>query len=855
MEQDYILAASAGEPALPPVLQQFYDSFKDKTPGEYTMGIGAGVDDMPFGPVTITVNNTRVSVIYSEEKEQQMIILQGYAQATLFNRFYLSGILIGDAVPADTIYITQLVDQLSRTEKEREELEQKKIDEIKIQPSFFAKNYNDPINKAASTNGIYIIRDKFDQVVACETVFQAIGIADFADNIAFGLAIAVNANVNTFTDSLTISVAGSLRLAESERFTIAGEVGIVNGKLNAIEFSIRAKILLCTEVYFVQGSIGIKGFQEPKIAVSASGGIAIGSEIKIPEGLGVVKKALVPNLSKFHPLELSVRGEINPLRNYYALTGSGLFMGNLAISGSIAYDNGNFDAELKAGTVRNNYLNGSLSVDYHLRQNGWNLHGNFNCSIVVDFGKFVGISVSGGVDLLLSSKDYTLANRQYNRKDLTITVSGMAKVKLLFSFNISVQKTWVFNLSDTQRSAPDLLMRSLSVSDASALENVQDVLVCESKDIVENDLPRLMVSGDVIETKSWQIDEQISNSGLVRIQVAAEYTLMDSSWRLTHSAGETVSVYTSENSEGIVLVQDFTHNYYELLLDTPEVGDWTLEILGDSKNSGGIYMDALMDEKFVTQLEIVEQTDTAIRFRYSAYTGAADDTTVVRLFAEEISADPEVNPYSGIIAYLEETENGEFIWEIPEDFRHNSQYRFYISAASSNAGNVTESNGVEVFLARQNAKLECSWELVYSAADTNTVTAFITVTNTGSESTGYLWEILDSSNNDSVDADSVCTGNSADINAVIASGSGIEIKGNSSVTFQYEFTVTDKLRDNPSSLHLTVTKSADGNTKNENSGNEAENESCTDDADEIMFSAMESDNCRDRTGWRRSVRW
>ena len=66
MEQDYILAASTGEPALPPVLQQFYDSFKDKTPGEYTMGFGAGVDDMPFGPVTITVNNTRVSVIYSE---------------------------------------------------------------------------------------------------------------------------------------------------------------------------------------------------------------------------------------------------------------------------------------------------------------------------------------------------------------------------------------------------------------------------------------------------------------------------------------------------------------------------------------------------------------------------------------------------------------------------------------------------------------------------------------------------------------------------------------------------------------------------------------------------------------------
>ena len=96
-------------------------------------------------------------------------------------------------------------------------------------------------------------------------------------------------------------------------------------------------------------------------------------------------------------------------------------------------------------------------------------------------------------------------------------------------------------------------------------------------------------------------------------------------------------------------------------------------------------MDALQDEKFVTQLEILEQTDSTIKFRYSAFTGSEDDTTLVRLCAEEISTVPGANPYSGIIAYLEETENGEFIWEIPEEFCHNAQYRFYISAASSDA--------------------------------------------------------------------------------------------------------------------------------------------------------------------------
>ena len=848
MKQDYILASSSGDTSLPDALQQFYASFKDNTPGEYTMGIGAGIDGIPFGPVTITVDNTRVSVVSAKEyesainKDLELIVLQGYAQVTLFDRFYASCILIGEYSPENAGSVVTLVDHLSRTEEEREQLEQKKIDEVKIHPAFYTQIYNDPINNARNTCGIYIIRDNLQQIVACETVFQAIGIADFADNAALGLAIAVSANVNTFTDSMTFSVAGSLRFADSERFTIAGEVGILNGKLNAIGFTVKSKVLIGTEVYLTQGMFSIKGFQEPKIAVGFGGGVAIGSEIRIPEGLGVLRKALFPNLTKFHPLELTVSGELNPMRNYYSLSGKGVFMGNIAVSASVAYDDGNWDAELKAGTVRNNYLNGSLSVDFHKRQDNWSLHGNFSCSVSVDFGQFVGVSVSGGVDILLNSQDYIFADTRYNRKDLTITVSGMGKVKLFFSFNISVQKTWVFNLSNTQLSA-DTLMKTLSAGDMMSLEDAQDIMVCESEDITETQLSLFRISSDVIESKSWQIDEQCSASGTVRFQVAAEYTLVDSNWRLTHSDGTQVTVYTSENADGIVTVQSFTHNYYELLLDTPDAGNWTLEILGDSQSSGGIYMDALKDEKFITGLEVLEQTEQTIKFRYTAFTGSKEDTTLVRLCAEEISAAPGDNPFSGVIAYLEETENGEFVWEIPEEFLHNAQYRFYLSAASSGAGAVTESSSVEVYLARQKADLDCSWELVYSAENPDTVTAYITITNTGIESTACLWEILDCTNNDSVDADDVCSGNTSEMAEVIASGSCFEIKGNSSVTFQQIITVTDELRDDPSSLQLSVSQCA--GEKQEKSGSDDEN--YADDTDMIMFSALDSTNCQKET--------
>ncbi len=857
MEQDktsnYILAASPAIPlntSLPEPLQEFYNSFKDKTPGEYTIaGMSGGISEVPFGPVTITVDNTRVSVISSRAydpssaKDLDFITIQGYAQLTVFDRFYASCTLIGDANPVSTSDITTLIDHLSRTEEERKALELNKIEDVTKQQSFF-NIYNDPINNAGSTNGIYIIKDNIEQTLTCNTVFQAIGIADLVNSSIFGLAAAISVNINTFTNAMDFTIAGSLRLASSNRYTIAGEIGLLNGKLNAISFFIKAKIPIATEIYIHQARFSLRGFQEPKLAVGVGGGMLFGPEMKLPDGLGSLQKALFPNMAPFHPVELTMNCDINPLRNYGFLTGKGTFMGSISISASVEINDGNWDAELKAATVRNSYLNGSLTVDYHKRQDNWNLHGNFSCSITLDFASFVGIMVSGGVDLRLNSQDYKLSNTLYNRKDLTISVSGMGKVKLFFSFNISVQKTWVFNLSNTRLSEPALLMKSLSAGDTSSLENIQDVMVCESEDIVENDLPQLFSnrSSDVIAVKSWQTDAQCAESGIVRFQVAAEYTLADSNWRLTYSDGDTVSVFTADNSEGVVTWQKFTHNYYELRLDTPEAGSWTLEILGDNRDSGNIYLDALQDEKFITELKIVEQTDTTIKFSYTAFTGSDEDTTLVRLFAEEISNTPGDNPYSGIIAYLQETENGEFIWEIPEDFCHNAQYRFYISAASSDAATISESNRVETYIARQEADLECSWELAYSADNTNTVTAYITITNTGAESTMCFWELLDHSNNDSVEADDNYLDNAAPAAEVLASGTNLEIKGNSSVTLQQVITITDELRDNPSSLQLSVTKCSSGDKKENDSAGTEEN--YADDTDEITFSAMNSMYCR-----------
>ena len=865
MESDYIIPevvmGTSSNNKLPEPLRKFYDAFGEAAPGYYDdknfiTGMGIGLDNVPLGPVNITVDAVRISVVdtgkytSSKDKDMTMISLQGYAQLILFDRFYASCVMIGKDSQIKVSSVTKLVTHLKKTDKERDAEKQKDINEAKISPAFYASTHNDPVNEAQSTRGIYIITDREQQNTSCYTVLSAMGVANLVDNAGFSLAIGVGAEINTFKNSMNFSVAATIRLAQSERFTVAGELGLLNGKINAIGFSLQSKVQISAGICFTSGNLSVKGFQESKIAVGIGGNVALGEKIKVPDGLGIVKKAIFSDKKDFYPVELTVSGEINPLRNYYSLSGKGTFMGLFSVSGSLAYDDGNWDAGLKAGVVHNKYLNGSLSLDFHKRKDSWNFRGNFDCSVAVDWRNLVGVSVNGELNLLLNSKDYTQNGNVYNRKDLTVTVSGMAKVKIIFTFTVSIQRTWMFNLNNT------LLSASAQHASEQAYEMIdpgesRNVWVCESEDVAENKTLPISVKGNVIDVKSWKIDRQCSKSGIVKFQVAAQYTLADTSWRLTYSNGTSVTVYTAANAGDTVSLKEFTHSYYELLVDTPETGNWTLEILGDRNSSGGLYLDALQDEKIISSLEIAEQSDTAIKFKYSAFTDSSDDKTMVQLFAEEISDTADNSPYQGVIAYLEEAKNGEYLWEIPDEFRHNATYRFYIVTASSDAALTAESNSVEVELDRKKAKLDCSWELVYSGNDTNTVTAYITVTNTGSESTAFQWKLLDYTNGDSFDADNIGAGDTADTADVIAAGEYAEIKGNSTITFTSSITITDELRDNPSSLQLSVNQCV-ANSRGDLSTDCADgDEAQADDVDDITFSAMNSMYSRQKTiSWR-----
>lgn len=155
----------------------------------------------------------------------------------------------------------------------------------------------------------------------------------------------------------------------------------------------------------------------------------------------------------------------------------------------------------------------------------------------------------------------------------------------------------------------------------------------------------------------------------------------------------------------------------------------------------------------------------------------------------------------------------------------------------------SESNHVETYIARQEARLERSWELVYSADATDTATAYITITNTGAESTDCLWKLLDYTNNDSTDCHDDLSANIASEAALLASGNILEIKGNSSVTHSHVITITDEMRDNPSGLQLTVTP-YDSACRDDNSEID---ELVADDVDNITFAALDSLNNREKT--------
>lgn len=852
------VAGNSGKNQLPEPLRKFYDAFLDVEPGTYdkgstTVAMGLGLENARFGPANITVGETLVSVVHtgdyalSKGKDMTMLTLQGYAQLILFDRFYASCVMIGKESSNSVSSVTKLVTLLKKTDEERETITAEELEKAKISPSFYASIHNNPIMEAESTRGIYVILDRNTMDVSCDTVLSAMGIANLVDNDVFGIAVGVGAEINTFKNSMAFTVAATIKFAQ-QRFTVAGELGLLNGKINSLAFSVQGRIQVTAGVAFTELSISVKGFQEPKLAFGLGAGVALGEKMSVPEGLGIVKKAIFSDKKEFYPIELTVNGEINPLRNYYSVSGKGTFMGWFSISGSVKYDNGDWDAGFKAGLVRNRYINASLELDYRKRKDVWSIHGNLNGSVMVDWKNLLGITVKGELDLRLTSQDYTISGYRHNLKILSVSVSGMAKVKVLFTFNISVQKSWLFTLSHTispVRSADAMPEAMFDPAKA------QETWICESVDVAENKTLPISVKGDAIDAKSWKIDRQCSKSGIVKFQVAAQYTLADTSWRLTYSNGNSVTVYTAANAGDTVSLKEFTHSYYELLVDTPDAGNWTLEILGDRNSSGGLYLDALQDEKIISSLEIAEQSDTAIKFKYSAFTDSGDDKTMVQLFAEEISDTADNSPYQGVIAYLKEAKNGEYLWEIPDEFRHNATYRFYIVTASSDAALTAESNSVEVELDRKKAKLDCSWELVYSGNDTNTVTAYITVTNTGSESTAFQWKLLDYTNGDSFDADNIGAGDTADTADVIAAGEYAEIKGNSTITFTSSITITDELRDNPSSLQLSVNQCVANLQSNAGAARADDRDAEADDVDDITFSAMNSMYSRQKTiSWR-----
>ena len=111
---------------LPEQLKKFYEEFSGATPGDYIAGFGFGFDNIPLGPINITIDNTRISVVdtqyYSSSKDKNIkfITLQGYAQLTLFDRFYATCVLVGQSNPPKLTSIVNLVDHLSKTEEERE---------------------------------------------------------------------------------------------------------------------------------------------------------------------------------------------------------------------------------------------------------------------------------------------------------------------------------------------------------------------------------------------------------------------------------------------------------------------------------------------------------------------------------------------------------------------------------------------------------------------------------------------------------------------------------------------------------------------------------------------------------------
>lgn len=720
-----IVAVGASEAAdsAPATIDKILNEYSRKNPGVFSVGGTFGIDTTAFG---LEVNDVFVSVTGVNDKSGQsngkLLVVQGMASFHIAKLFKASAAVIGEY---DTDVLSEPLELFNKDMDDDEKREAVRY------RNTFGNLVGDTIMKydlvddGSKYNGLYFLFDGSDRLTEKQYVFTATGLMDLSwlekIGVNCSLKLGVIGAYNSFEKSWEVGLGVKVTIPTGNDWMVVGRVGFKSGQINTIAFEVKGEIPI-GPVVFTRIKMGVSGMADSVQTYSPGLGVAFGPEVNFKALVSPVAKVLGLKVGKFRIAEVGVSGEVASDFNDVSLTVEGTLFGLLEIKGGWKRKNGNYnEISLSVGTRYSSTFNFLISGSVGWANDQLTINGSLNGSFKWDFTalgvNWVGANVAGGLNVVY--------NQINTRKTLSITAFGRAKVKVAFvKVGVNVGKSWFVDLSGS---------RTYSCENARLSTGGRSASTGGTEDAAGDD------GAEKIASYTWSTTE-LATSGRMYVTLAVQNSLTDMKWVMSGADG---SVYTSDDP-GAVTVKQVSYSQYELTVDNPAEGDWTLEAYGSKNRNGEVCIFAEAGDPIETGLRIVSLDKEFVTVEYMAH--ATGENTLVALYIQR--ADRPDDEYEGtILRYLSATDENEYRQAhiaLPEDIQ-GGEYKLYVMAQSTNCAEIAYSAKTEALeLVRRTADLCVSdYRVEFHADDPQTATVLFTVSNPGSmDADDFLVEIL-----------------------------------------------------------------------------------------------------------------
>jgi len=707
----------------PSAIDAIIKEYSRKNPGVFSVGGTFGIDTTAF---RLEVDTVFVSVTGLKDKSGQssgkLLTIQGMAYFQIAKLFKASAAVIGE-------YDTDVLsDPLELFNKDMDDDEKREAVRYR---NTFGNLVGDTIMKydlvddGSKYNGLYFLFDGSNRLTEKQYVFTATGLMDLLWVEKIGVNCALKLGVigayNSFEKSWEVGLGVKVTIPIGKDWMVVGRVGFKSGQINTIAFEVRGEIPI-GPVVFTQIKMGVSGMADSVQSYSPGLGVAFGPEVNFKALVSPVAKVLGLKVGSFRVAEVGVSGEVSSDFNDVNLTVEGKLFGLVEIKGGWKRKNGNYnEISLSVGTKNSSTFNFLISGSVGWANDQLTINGSLNGSFKWDFTalgvNWVGVNVAGGLNVVY--------NQINTRKTLSITAFGRAKVKVAFvKVGVNVGKSWFVDLSGS---------RTYSCENARLSTGGRSASTGGTEDAAGDD------GAEKIASYTWSTTE-LATSGRMYVTLAVQNSLTDMKWVMYGADG---SVYTSDDP-GAVTVKQVSYSQFELTVDNPAEGDWTLEAYGSKNRNGEVCIFAEAGDPIETGLRIVSSDREFVTVEYMAH--ATGENTLVALYMQR--ADRPDDEYEGtILRYFTPTDENEYRRvdvALPEDIQ-GGEYKLYLMAQSTNCAEIAYSAKTEALEIVRRAADLCvtDYRVEFSAADPQKATVLFTVSNPGSmDADDFLVEIL-----------------------------------------------------------------------------------------------------------------